>query len=275
MRRQLPPALAPAAAPLDEVASDLMRQARRRLSNELAQLPGRSVSARAHLALHQAQRPTSPGALVVLLRAAQGEGDLETAQTLFIQLIERSHGVNRRWSARAIGMTPTLAGSDALLAREELHQELVLHLWQRLSATTEEAWELFFWRALDFAQRHVATAYLRQTGHWMRPGVQTSTRTLALALSHLQREEPGEAEQRALLPSPDDAMAQADLTDLRRLVLELPQRERVAVVLRYWYAATEAEIATALGGVTPRTVRNLLRRAYDRLRPAYEEGTPL
>ena len=50
----------------------------------------------------------------------------------------------------------------------------------------------------------------------------------------------------------------------------LPDRERQAVVLRFWYDASETEIAEALGGVTTRTVRNILTRAYARLRGGYQ-----
>jgi DNA-directed RNA polymerase specialized sigma24 family protein len=44
------------------------------------------------------------------------------------------------------------------------------------------------------------------------------------------------------------------------------------VVMRYWEHAREPEMAAALG-VTPRTVRNLLRRANDRLYTLYIGST--
>lgn len=39
--------------------------------------------------------------------------------------------------------------------------------------------------------------------------------------------------------------------------------------MRYWQQASETEIAEALGGVTTRAVRYILRRAYGRLRAWY------
>ena len=67
-------------------------------------------------------------------------------------------------------------------------------------------------------------------------------------------------------------MTRAELADLRTLVERLPERERVAVVLRFWAGAGEDTIAQALGGVTARTVRNTLKRAYARLRAWYVGG---
>jgi DNA-directed RNA polymerase specialized sigma24 family protein len=61
----------------------------------------------------------------------------------------------------------------------------------------------------------------------------------------------------------------AELADLRLLVANLPAKERIAVILRFWRQADEREIAEALGGVSTRTVRNILRRAYTVLRARY------
>ena len=70
------------------------------------------------------------------------------------------------------------------------------------------------------------------------------------------------------MPEPRDPFTAADLADLRGYVEQLPPRERAAVVMRYWQRAREHEIAAALG-VTPRTVRNLLRKAHARLYALY------
>jgi DNA-directed RNA polymerase specialized sigma24 family protein len=58
-------------------------------------------------------------------------------------------------------------------------------------------------------------------------------------------------------------------------LLTWPARERIAIVLRFWQHAPEAEIAEVLG-CTERIVRNLLRRAYARLRASYakDEAIP-
>jgi RNA polymerase sigma factor (sigma-70 family) len=61
----------------------------------------------------------------------------------------------------------------------------------------------------------------------------------------------------------------AELAELRLLVANLPPRERIAVILRFWQQADEREVAEVLWGITTRTVRNILRRAYTRLRARY------
>ena len=63
--------------------------------------------------------------------------------------------------------------------------------------------------------------------------------------------------------------------DLRQLLLELSDRERAMVVLRYYLDATEQDVATALG-CSVGTVKSTCSRALHRLRiPTQQlEGTP-
>lgn len=75
------------------------------------------------------------------------------------------------------------------------------------------------------------------------------------------------------LMSPISRHLRAELSDLRALIARLPERERLAVVMRFWQQADESEIAEALGGVTTRAVRYTLRRAYNRLRAWYGDET--
>ena len=57
--------------------------------------------------------------------------------------------------------------------------------------------------------------------------------------------------------------------ELFDVLAELPARQRVAVVLRYWHGLDEREIASALG-CRPGTVGSLLHRALARLREVIE-----
>jgi DNA-directed RNA polymerase specialized sigma24 family protein len=121
---------------------------------------------------------------------------------------------------------------------------------------------------------------MERNGYWPASGASQHPEGLpALLLSRLAAE--GESDGRSVeervaaldyVPDYvlDDArLTQADLADLRELVGRLPQRERLAVVMRFWQQASEAEIALALGGVSTRTVRYTLTRAYRRLRAWY------
>lgn len=245
------------AAPPDAAA--LVALARRRLAAELETLP-QAMAAIAHLCGRAApgDDTLSPGALVHLLRRATAAGEAELAQTLFLRVIERVERTNAAWARRTLAATPAHMAPRHTV--DDLLQELTLSLWTDLALKRDEAWELFFWRALDFAQRRVASDHFAHLGspRPVEPGKAVTLRSSLLGTDA--------ADTLAdTVPAPDDGFSAAELADLRALVLRLPHRERIAVVLRFWHGAGERDIATALGGVTTRTVRNILRRAYARL----------
>ena len=239
--------------------------ARARLSRELAALPP-WPSAALHERIHAAdpQRALSSGALVTLIRGAHARGDAEAARECFVVLLARSEGESRRWATRTVAGAHTLIGEARSAAYDDLLQELTLYLWERIALREDEAWALFFARSLDYARRHVATATMRRHGYWTNPASRAPKRGVALRLA-AATEGPDDREGLVAVES----FSAADLSDLRGLVLRLPHRERVAVVLRFWQGASEQEIALALGGVTTRTVRNVLRRAFRRLSLQY------
>jgi RNA polymerase sigma-70 factor (ECF subfamily) len=66
-------------------------------------------------------------------------------------------------------------------------------------------------------------------------------------------------------PEPADAASSRDAaTCIRRLIDELPERERTVVVLRQYHGMTFQEIGEILG-LTARTAQNCLRRAKEKL----------
>jgi DNA-directed RNA polymerase specialized sigma24 family protein len=251
-------------------ASTLVQLARARLTNELDRLPPWGApSLPALLRITARPQPASLGALTHFLRSAVRQGDTRTARDLFTTLLMRIEALNALWATRTVRRTPGLGGSAGETVREELLQELALALWQQIGCGSSEAWELFFFRALGYAQQHTATASMEQRGYRRRDGQQRSTQALAVLLSQLGASgDDGEVLSGADLADPSDAFSLVDLTDLRAMVLALPIRERMAVVMRFWQRAPEAEIADGLG-VSTRMVRSYLRRAYDTLRRAY------
>jgi hypothetical protein len=62
-------------------------------------------------------------------------------------------------------------GESTAIVREDLLQELTLHLWSEIALGDNEAWEIFFTRALSFAQRPVATAFMERNGYWVASNV--------------------------------------------------------------------------------------------------------
>lgn len=264
-----------------DVRARLAREiaASERLDAELAALPAwGSAACASWLAQHDLSTDLSLGALVHLLRHA-AEDDAALAQTLFIAILRRSEHQSAAWARRTASRSLLPAPLRESL-REDLKQELTLYLWQRLARERDPAWERYFAHALDFAQRHVARSYMARNGYWPTGSASAHPARLPPILLSALRVRYGEHDESpselldSLTPfpvdpfDPVDPFTPADLADLRDLVAQLPYRERVAVVMRIWLCANEREIGATLS-VTARTVRNLLSRAYTRLRREY------
>lgn len=147
---------------------------------------------------------------------------------------------------------PVLVGGLTLHCRdrgvaEELAQEALVRVWERWStvrqASSREAWT---WRV-----------------------------ALNLATSRFRRRD---AEHRAytrLRPLPDEtesAPDQADRLAVRAAVAALPDRQRAALVLRYYADLPVAEAAAALR-CAPGTVKSLTHKAMDALRRQLSDET--
>jgi DNA-directed RNA polymerase specialized sigma24 family protein len=251
-------------------ASNLVATARARLRAELAELPAAAPEMEwQRLRVALASPTVSRGTLVHRMRALRAHGDEWAARELFVLLLERCELAGRAWVNRTLRQTP-LAGADATEIGEDLRQELALALWEQVMGGREEKWELFFARALDYAQRHVATRYMERRGLWRRTGVARPSAGLARLLVSLSRLLADEAESgESWAPrDPHNPFRAAELADLRMLVGRLPERQRAVIVMRYWQGANEDEMSRALG-VTTRTIRNMRRAAYKLLREWY------
>jgi RNA polymerase sigma factor (sigma-70 family) len=206
------------------------------------------------------------GALAHAIRVAARAGQMDDARERFVLLLRRTDGLNRRWVAqtlRSLPVTPTQRHEHA----QDLAQELTLLLWDQIALRDDEAWELFFQRALAFAQSHVAVTYTRREGLRADPRARQPERGLAIVFSRISNEADDKCDTGAIAGAhltEIESFTRAELADLRSLVERLPRRERLAVVMRFWQQASEAEIAQALG-VTTRAVRYTLARGYRRL----------
>jgi RNA polymerase sigma factor (sigma-70 family) len=256
----------------DDLAHAQADRARLRLAREIAALPRWGSSALwDRLRSHDPQTSASSGALVSYLRTAMRRRDTSAAREIFVLLLGRMERLNREWASRTIARTPSLH-AEAATVREDLLQELTLHLWSEMAIGNDESWEIFFTRALSFAQRHIATAFMERSGYWVASGVRAPSRGIAIPFSRLAtrfEDDERSSDEWPQLAAPEDGMVAAELADLRELVSRLPERQRAAVIMRYWQDAQERDIAASLG-VTPRAVRAMLARAHAKLRAAYE-----
>jgi RNA polymerase sigma factor (sigma-70 family) len=259
----------------DDLERSLADRARLRLAREIAALPRwESPALWGRLRSHDPKTSASSGALVSYLRAAMRRNTMSAAREIFVLLLGRVERVNREWALRTIARTPSLRGDSSTTVREDLLQELTLHLWDQIAVQSDEAWEIFFTRALGFAQRHVATAYMERNGYWIASGVREPSHGIAIPFSRLAARyttDEHAGDEWPQIAAPEDGMVSAELCDLRELVARLPERQRAVVIMRYWQDAQERDIAASLG-VTPRAVRAMLKRAYAKLRAAYEQS---
>ena len=206
----------------------------------------------------------APEERVRRIRSALDRGDRPTAESHFAMILQESSPSTERWLRRVIAQTPTLWNASAYPVSEDLRQELALEVWKRLADPNrrEMAWESTYWPALIYAQRHVATRYMREAGYWV------DTRALAEGWEGLASRsvacglvEGAEA--------PDTLTVAGRAVDVYSMVMRLPPKERAAVVFRYWRGMKERDIARELR-CTDRTVRTLLQQARGRMGTWYE-----
>jgi RNA polymerase sigma-70 factor (ECF subfamily) len=130
----------------------------------------------------------------------------------------------------------------------------------------------------ELARELAAEAFARALARWPRVGAMDSPGgwTYRVAVNLLRRRHArNRAEQRALRRVRAGAESVAlpdDSTELWALVAALPNRERIAVGLRYGRGLSEPEIAAVLG-VAPGTVSATLNHARKRLRTALTDST--
>ncbi|MGE5333731.1 MAG: hypothetical protein ACM3N4_03450, partial [Nitrososphaerota archaeon] len=227
---------------------DIIALARARRAFELGRLPGWGTTLTPSLwqRLREREGGVSSGTLVALLRHAMRQRHVTVTKEVFLLLLERTEAANAFWARHVVaGIRDigSLSPETAQMMREDLRQELTLHLWEELALRDREGWELFFRRSLVFARAHVARRYLARHGY--RPGqhlvlffADIAARTARSASDSVSDGDGVPDEPQITLHDP---LAASDLADLRGYVEQLPPRERAAVVMRYWQQAREPE----------------------------------
>ncbi|MGH9248205.1 MAG: SigE family RNA polymerase sigma factor [Acidimicrobiales bacterium] len=127
---------------------------------------------------------------------------------------------------------------------------------------TQEAFIRLAGRFLHLRNAAGFEAYLRRT-------------VVNLANSHFRRRRAEQAslQRRAGLRDPEPASSDPEDRDvMRRALLRLPQRQRTAVVLRFYEDLSEQQTADVMGCSTG-TVKTLVSRGLERLRAQLRGGT--
>jgi RNA polymerase sigma-70 factor (ECF subfamily) len=125
----------------------------------------------------------------------------------------------------------------------------------------------------DLAEELAQEAVARVCCHWRRvrtmdaPGAWLHRVARNLAHSHFRRVRAGKRASERTRAVGDDTTALDDAVALRATVAALPERERDAIVLRFYIGCSVKETAAALD-VPEGTVKTLTHRAIGRLREA-------
>src|SRR6185312_9470393 len=120
--------------PMSSETVDSADRARLRLAREIAALPRwGSPALWGRLRSHDPQTSASTGALVSYLRTAMRRNTMSAVREIFVLLLGRVERVNRKWALRTIARTPSLRGDSSTTVREDLLQELILHLWDQIA----------------------------------------------------------------------------------------------------------------------------------------------
>lgn len=106
-------------------------RARRRIAGELAGAPARGPALLwGWLRAPGRMESLSPGALTRALRTFVRWNELALASELFVVVLERIEGVNRRWAAQVVAEAGAARYDEPASVREDLRQELTMHLWE-------------------------------------------------------------------------------------------------------------------------------------------------
>jgi RNA polymerase sigma factor (sigma-70 family) len=115
--------------------------------------------------------------------------------------------------------------------------------------------------AEDIAQESLARAYQRWVGIADYRQAWVARVAGNLAIDQVRRRKPSMTPLRPV----DNEVLVVERLDLQRALLDLPKRQREAVVLRYIADLSEADVA-ALLGCSPGTIKSHLNRGTTRLR---------
>ncbi|GCE49457.1 hypothetical protein KTH_43260 [Thermosporothrix hazakensis] len=191
--------------------------------------------------------PSLPLEVLVLAVRSAGldEAGRNTILEILIQRIQRSCEYWARCVVRSLSSGEHIALVEDLCA--DLYESLI-RLWLDPHA---HFWEENFQHSLLFQRRKIYKRFL------LREGFDQNRQGKRIPRSLFSRLEYHEG-----VISPFETL---DRTELYSLVQLLPEKLRTAVLFVFWYGWTEKDTARVLG-VTDRTIRNRLRKAFLSLR---------
>jgi RNA polymerase sigma factor (sigma-70 family) len=211
--------------------------------------------------------------IVRRLRAVVLRGDVQCRHRLLALIVQRTQTANERWVQRVLQTANVLPAECPLLA-EDLYADLCERMLHAVLDPRRNFWEVNFLHCLYFERKHVFRSLMMREGRWYNPAVEKSERiphTSLISLDHAISLEHTETMALAIAdPQAEMQFHSLDLHDLLQCVSRLPAHLRTVVLLVFWEGKSEKEAARVLG-ITDRTIRNRLQRAFHVLRTALTE----
>jgi DNA-directed RNA polymerase specialized sigma24 family protein len=214
------------------------------------------------------QANTPLESIVHCLRIAVSRGDIQCRNRLLALIVQRTQTANERWVQRALQAADMRASECTMLA-EDLYADLCERMLYAVLDSRRNFWEVNFLHCLYFERKHAFRSLMTREGRWYNPAVEKCERVPHASIISLDRAISLEQVETTALtiadPQADTLFRSIDHYDLLQHVFRLPTHLRAVVLLIFWEGKSEKEAAHILG-ITDRTIRNRLQRAFKVLR---------
>ena len=208
--------------------------------------------------------------IVRCLRDAASRGDVLCRNQLLSLIVQRTQTANEHWAHRVLKTGGILPGEHRTLA-DDLYADLCERMLHAVLDARRHFWEEHFFHCLYFERKHVFCSLMMREGRWYDPMVVKSERIPRAVLKSLDSTSMPDQSEAMNLEIEDLQAAMMfraiDSTDLLQFVMRLPAKLSCVVLLVFWEECTEKEAAQVLG-ITDRTIRNRLQKAFKMLRSA-------
>jgi len=190
-------------------------------------------------------------------------------QRLLTTILLRIRFRNQRWASATVLKYCDHRRLEHTMLAEDLLADLEEELCRSISNSVRSFWEINFMASLSYIRRRVRRAFMLREGHWCNANAKRTSRIPRDLIMSIDQQSSVRLERGAGPMDIEDEYARAilssvDISDLHEDVLGLPLRMRAIIENIFWHGLTEKDTARVLG-ISDRTVRNHLRKAYIQL----------
>ena len=189
-------------------------------------------------------------------------------------ILRRTQGANEYWSRQILSRI-RLPFDERCMYAHDLYADLCERVIRAIHDCKRQFWEENCQHRLCFERKHVYRAFMTREGRWYTQdanecGTRRIPRSLIGSLDQPVQHANGETwEMEIVDEQAQQALLSVEEHALPLLILNLPEKLKPVIWLRFWEGRTEKNVARILG-VRDRTVRNRLQKALSLLRTGIE-----